>query len=568
MSGISGAMRLIIGLVMLAVPIWAQMPGGMSMMGGDEDTVETHYAEELDDETFSDRLAEYELLLVLFRTKSYQDQQLVKEVELAAAELSDEAEAIYIGKVDLDNPNAKKAAKIADVSQGPVFKCFRRGKALGLGPAGGDARTLVNFMRYLSAPVSRWLANSTSVNEWLRAHDQTTVLGIFSDAKRPSHNTWVQNAEKLRPPFRFAETSWEAAQASKAFSGITLDKTKNQYAVVLPGRWLAKDEAPVHISSDFRTMSAFLEEHALPRIGPLWSFAQKKHREAGLKVVSLFFHQEKMTKMFKYLVNRMHKLLAAEPSLTETFAFTVMDLQQAGPTIATEFGVTPTDFAVTVTDVVNGQTWGTDVLTNMTADSFSALPLGSTLHQIANGELPPYIKSEVPPEVPAAEGQVQTVVGTTFDELANDEAVDVLLEMYSEQKATAMDEVAALFTKVPSVRAMRMNFTANKYNFSRFTMREKTEVFFLAASAGGKRLPVRHMEKGEPKATDLAKFVLKHMSSPEEPDVLAGIQKMVKERIKAEKAQNPFDGLGGEDAPKKKKKRRKKNGKKGAKEEL
>ena len=52
-----------------------------------------------------------------------------------------------------------------DVRDSPVY---RRGKQLKLGPNNGDARSIVTFVRYLTAPVSQKLNGAKAVSEWLR----------------------------------------------------------------------------------------------------------------------------------------------------------------------------------------------------------------------------------------------------------------------------------------------------------------------------------------------------------------------------------------------------------------
>jgi len=548
---------------MEGLPAGVQM-GGMGMGGDDAES--THNAEELDDETYDERLAEYELLLVLFRTRNMQSQQLEKEIELAATELNNEDGAMHVGLVDLDSPTAKKAAKKAGVTEGPIIRTYRRGKPLSLGPNEGDARSLVNYMRYLASPVTQVLPNASAINEWLREAYSTVVLGIFADTTRPSHNTWIQQAEKLRPPFRFAETSIDAAQEAKLFSGpagMELDPTKNVYAVVLPSKWLAKDEAPYHLSSDFKNMSAFVPDHALPRIGPLSSFAHRKYRDTKRALVSLYFDQQKLGKMFKYIVNRLHKLLTAEPDLTSHFGFTIMGLKEFGPNLQLEFGVPGVDFAVTMANLTTMALYGTDVLTNMSADAFTAMPLAAVLRRIADGEEPPYVKSEPVPEAAPAPGKVEAIVAANFDARANDEAVDVLLGLHSTEEVKALADVAAAFSRIPSVRVAQMNATLNAYNYTRFRLTEKANVFFLPASAGGKAEPIRHDGKGEARATDLVSLVLKQMRSDADADSVTAVKKELKKARKMEEENNPYAGLGGE----KKKKKKKKKGK-GKKDEL
>jgi len=345
---------------------------------------------------------------------------------------------------------------------------------------------------------------------------------------------------------------------------VDLDATKNQYAVVRPSRWLAKDEAPFHMSSDFRTMSTFVSDHALSRVAPYSSFARRKYKEAGMATVSLFFDQQKLGKMFKYIVNRIHKLVAEEPVLTNRFAFTVMDLKHARM-LPLEFGIPAADFAVTVTNLTSLHIWGSDVLTNMTAESFSALPLTSVLRRISNGEEPPYVKTEPEPAEPARPGQVENVVATNFAQRVDDEAIDVLLAIYTTEAPTALVELAMLFHKLPTVRILQMNGTANAYNYSRFGPRQKTDIFVLPASAAGKLSPIRDSSKAEARSTDLASLVLKHIQSAADVSSVAEVKQLLRRGVDAEKAQGPFADLPGGGEKKSKKKKKKKRASSGAK---
>ena len=254
-----------------------------------------------------------QLLVHFRRANDQQAEQVDKEFELAASELvKDYDAAIHLGKVNL--ADHKKAAKLAGIDvngdDGSRVVCFRRGKKLPLGPNGYDARSLVNFVRYLTGEVSKKLSGPAAVSEWLKAQDSTVVLGIFADATRPSHNVWMKVAETMRPPYRFAEASVADAQQTKLFSKETLDPTKNVFAVVRPHKWVAKEEAAYHLSSDFKGMKTFVDEHALTRVYPYFGAAREVWRRENRAVVMLCLDMERMGKMFKYVVNRLHKVRA------------------------------------------------------------------------------------------------------------------------------------------------------------------------------------------------------------------------------------------------------------------
>lgn len=260
-------------------------------------------------------------LLVYFRQgHDQQAKQIEKELELAGAELTSEDAAIQLGKVDIsEHKKAAKAAGIdpADSDSGRIL-AWRRGKKLKLGPNGYDARSIVNFVRYLTAEVSKKLNGPSEVNEWLRSQESSVILGLFSDASRPSHNVWMREAEGMRPPYRFAEASVADAQQAKLFAKETLDPSKNQFAVVRPHKWLGKDEAPYLLSPDFKTMKTFVDEHAITQVYPYVGTARARWRRDGRAVVIVCLDLEKMGKMFKYVVNRLHKVRAGRRRAVRT----------------------------------------------------------------------------------------------------------------------------------------------------------------------------------------------------------------------------------------------------------
>jgi hypothetical protein len=191
-------------LALCATLATAQLPPGIQMGApGGDDEVLTHNAEELTDETFEERRMEHELFVVLFRDKTEQQaKQMEKEFELAASDLVERSfsSAVALGMVDLTE--AKGAAKKAGVTEGPVIEVWRRGKKLPLGPSSGDARSIVNFVSYLTAPVSKKLESSADVNAWLRDKGTTVVLGIFADACAPPRGQRRTAAPRPAPHHR------------------------------------------------------------------------------------------------------------------------------------------------------------------------------------------------------------------------------------------------------------------------------------------------------------------------------------------------------------------------------
>ena len=555
-------MRLASALVALCMAQAAHAQ--MMPMGGDAEQPRDGNmanAEMLTDETFEERRMDSAHLLVFYRSGSdHQATQHDKEIELAASELaSTEDDAITIGIVDTDEH--KSAAKAANLKPGkirPTLEFFQRGKHMpDIKPYGGDARSIVNFMRIMAGPVSKELTSSDDLNKWLKQSGSTVVLGIFSDRTRPSHNQWIKSAEKLRPRFRFIECTMEVAKAAKLFSKANpaaeaLDETKNQFAVVRPQRWLGKGEEPFYLSTDFPGMGDIVKTFAETKVAPMSSATQALWKSQGRAMVMVIFDTDKLDKMFKYIVNRIHKLIDADPTLLKGFAFTIANRKSMASSFDT-FGLNASaDFAVAVINTTNTRYWGIDALTNLTVDTFSAMPLLPALKRIAAGEEPPYIRSEDPPAAGAegtapAPGRVGKVVGTTYTAVADDESLDVLLVLFGQEfPPPSLAEAASLLESMPSVRVVAMNTTSNYVNTSRFEAFRQgaTQIFFAAASAKGKAEYVEYTEDTRQlDAIKLARFVLKHAvgdaPSGTRDAARAAISKKAKELKKQQEEQFP-----------------------------
>ena len=87
-------------------------------------------------------------------------------------------------------------------------------------------------------------------------------------------------------------------------------------------------------------------------------------------------------------------------------------------------------------------------------------------------------------------------------------------------------------------------------------MQDKLGVFVLPASPGGKAAPVRHTNRGDPRASDLATLLLKNMAKAPDAQVTTELKKRIKDIIKAQDAANPFGGMGTSSTKKKRKKKR------------
>ena len=490
-------------------------------------------------------------------------------MELAALELSGDTDSAA-GIIKVDTKDCPKAMKKAGLTKPDVnIVVYRRGTKLKMGPSDFHARAVVNFVRYLTGDVSKKLADSAAINAWLRDQESTVVLGIFADFARPSHNVWIKSAEGLRPPYRFAEVSIEAASGAKLFRGASLDPTKNQFAVIPPQRWVAKEEPPFHLGTDFKAMKDFIPPRATTRIGPLNSVTRKAMVDAGRTLVGVSLDMDKMGRMFKYILNRLHKLLDAEPEIDSQFAFTIHDVKHikgAGPDFGVDAGK---DFAVTVRNFTDQSSYGTEILAAMSAENFSALPLAPFLRRIAAGEEPPFVKSEPLPDPQQHQpGRVLKVVAKNFKDVVEDAAADVLLVLHhTKEPSEAVRKVAAIFghPDIASAKIVSFNVSANALNFDKYRFgRQEEQLYLVPASAEARPIPYDEERVDELK---VANFLLKNILIKEPDEAFSQVRKAVKEmkRARDAEAEQMFPGLADE---KRKKKKRKKKRKASPKQEL
>ena len=100
------------------------------------------------------------------------------------------------------------------------------------------------------------------------------------------------------------------------------------------------------------------------------------------------------------------------------------------------------------------------VLTNMSSDSFSALPLLPFLRSIASGDEQPFVKSEPAPDEQPAPGKVATVVGSTFGALVDDESLDVLLVLYTSKPPGTSAGPRTLLARAASAHSTSVRVSA------------------------------------------------------------------------------------------------------------
>jgi len=267
-------------------------------------------------------------------------------------------------------------------------------------------------------------------------------------------------------------------------------------------------------------------------VHPLNSISRNRWAREKRTLVSVCLDIVKLGKMFKYVVNRLHKLLAAEPELTSRFAFTIHDTKDAVGSSA-DFGADLSrDFSVSVYNFSSGSMYGTEELANTsTPDSFSALPLIPFLRRIADGEEPPHVKSEAPPEQPAKPGEVQVAVAANFASVVEDESVDVLLGVYTQKApAESLAQLARLLEPVQTLRVASLNVSANRFNASRYPFRymprgEQMRAFFAPAGAEGKAQPLvfdaKFKARDSPDLLELAEFALQKATRLDAADATA-----------------------------------------------
>jgi len=238
-----------------------------------------------------------------------------KPFEEAAQELLEGENEVSLVMLDMAKCRCDDALREIGVTRPHSYRLFVNGKPKEYrGPR--EPKGIVAFMNQYTGGATVKLDSAEALDAVLdSASAVTNVVGIFGPAYEgsSSRQIFADAARDLREPGRlqFYEVSTYVARNAKRFSGEAFEASESAFAVVRPAKWVSKAEKQYAVTTDFRSVHRFVNEHCWPTIAPL-SEQFVTHASQVLKkthMAVLIVDTRAHAKFMRYVTKQLYKLL-------------------------------------------------------------------------------------------------------------------------------------------------------------------------------------------------------------------------------------------------------------------
>ena len=353
-----------------------------------------------------------------------------KKFEEAAQELLEGEDETTLVMVDLSK-NDRESLRELGVTKPHQYRIFINGKSKEY-RGSTEAKGIVYYMNQRTGPPSTKIETSEALDELLGGNGTATmVVGVFGPAYEgnSARQIYTDAARDLRDAARlhFFEASTYVARGSKRLAKESFDTSESALVVHKPAKWIAKNEAPYALSTDFRSVHRFVREHSWPTVGPLSDefVAHAKEKLGKDYMAIVLVDTRKQAKFLRYVVKQLHKLLDADESIASKFSIAVANRRPLDSFIAARFDRTTidrqffqldkfeseyvADFTLIVADLNDllppfdphgppdrpaTRNWATNVLAKSTPDSLDVARWVPFLQGILSGEIAPLAQGD------------------------------------------------------------------------------------------------------------------------------------------------------------------------------
>lgn len=445
---------------------------------------------DLGDSDFSTRVGEADTVLVMFYAPWCGHCKKLKPEYAKAAELMRvDDPPIVLAKVDCTEAGKETCTKYG-VSGYPTLKIFRKGELSSEYNGPREAAGIVKYMRAQVGPPSKDLKTVEAFDAFLKVQEGA-VVGLFTE-KSALEEVFVKYAEQQREKLRFGHSSDSAV----------LKKAKQTDAIVLyRAPQLANKFEPDFVVFDGKTkedLNTFVKKNFHGLVG-----FRNRDSATDFKnpLIVAYYNVDyvKNAKGTNYWRNRVLKV-AKEYEGKINFAISAKDEFQHE---LNEYGY---DYVgdkplILARDEKNQKF--------IMKEEFSVENLSAFAHDLDEGALEPYVKSEPIPE--KNDGPVVVAVGKNFEEVVTNADKDVLIEFYApwcghcKKLAPIFDELGEKL-KGEAVSIIKMDATANDVP-PEFEVRGFPTLFWIPK---GKK-PVKY--EGGREVDDFVTYISKHATS-------------------------------------------------------
>lgn len=501
-------LALVVGCLLLAAPL-------TQVQSTDEDDVEDEYEEvdldpsesaEVEDEEPSEKD------VVILTSKNFEE--IVKKAEFALVEfyapwcghckklkpeyakaasiLKEYNDKIVVGKVDATEE--KELAETYEVQGYPTLKWFVNGKVSDYG-GGRDVETIVRWVKKKTGPPAITIETEQEL-ETAEKDNEVIVLGYFEKFEGKAFDEFL-GAARLAEDVVYAQTSVSSVAKS---AGASTDPP----SVVIIKNFEGEPRQVVIFEGEITTggLEEFVQSEKLPLVIPFVDKNQDKIFDSGID-------RQILVVADKEDLSADSSVFKAVKSVAEMYKgkliFVSVDSgsENSGP-VLNFFGLDKEKLPQVVSFQLSGSK------KYKMSEKVTEGNLKKWIDGILEGTVEPDYKSEDPPEADK-DGDVQIVVGKTFDKLVKDAKKDVLLEVYApwcghcKALEPTYKKLAKRFAKIDSVVIAKMDGTANEHKD--VEIQGFPTLLFFPAKDGAEAIS---FDSGDRTLKTLTKFIKEH----------------------------------------------------------
>jgi len=337
--------------------------------------------------------------------------RLAPEFDKAATKLLANDPPVHLFKVDCTEAGKETCGKFS-VSGYPTLKIFRSGSMSADYDGPREADGIVNYMKKQAGPSSKQLDSAADIKKFIEA-DKTehSIIGFFGTEGSALDKSFKKFADRT-DMFRFGHTYDADAANEMGF--------KDTVVIFRPVAMQTKmEESTVKYEAGV-DLEAFVKENAFGVAGLRTSSNNAYFTSRPLCTAYFAVDYVRNPKGTNYWRNRVMKI--GKKYVNKEAHFAIADAEgmrgEADECGLSAGGDTP---VVCCRDQKGGKF--------KMSDKFSVKTFENFVKDFLDGKLKPYIKSEPAPE--PNDGPVKVVVGSTFEEIVNDDSKDVLIEFYA-----------------------------------------------------------------------------------------------------------------------------------------
>lgn len=457
------------------------------------DGIDDPYVPEITDEDFGRRVAEHELVIVMFYASGCEHcKRLQPEFSKAADDLV--LNDIFIGFFKIDClDTGERTCKRFGITSYPAYKVYRAGKFLENYEGERDATEIVKYLKAEVAPRSQELASVEELENFVNERYVSVVAFFIKDENLKYE--FMKLSSKLRQKFKFGHSH------SKGL----IEKLKTKNCIVL--------YRPLHLRNKFEKdsvahceggVSEVIESFIYKNYNGLVGHRRKDNSQDFAKPLVIAYYAVdfiKNPKITNYWRNRILKVAEKHKDKINFAVSAIEDFRIELKEFGTDFVMKDEKPFVTAKNN-NKQRF-------IMKDNFSVEALDEFATGLFHGNLTPHVKSQPIPETNDA--PVKIAVANNFDDIVNNNGKDTFIMFYApwcehcKRFAPTFDMLAQLLA-VEDVEFVKMDATTNDIQKS-YQITEIPTLYW--AGKNTKHRPVKY-DKAERELDDFIIHIAKY----------------------------------------------------------